>query len=380
MQNQLGSIWGEYCVEVVRSGGANYYPFGEKPIKNLILDSFFQRILSFTGFPHGIETLVGACVTSTGIGIPASKSGTGLHGLANDHTRASSGFFREIITGENRIRMTRDFNFRTLTGERTYGEASVGMIGLADPGFTVFMPDMPVSHFVFPGIIQLSGGDSLKIIYSLNLIIDYLVTGQRISLTGDGFNFDGTLKWAGNVPLIFSYPEGDGALNSGIHTFLGGAGGTSSYRHRQFQNQTADIVTTNFSQTTTVNRATINTLFGGIVNGNCVAAFFTGAFTSGFGDRYLWQQTNNIYSTPTAVPSISNFQLYESGASVDTTYYFPPAISSRVCSGILLNFRVNPTNQSTMTNGVPYILFDTPQTIPAQQPISMKLRWYMNRL
>lgn len=390
MQNQLGKVWGEYCVEVIRSGGASYYPFGEKPIKNIILDSFFQRILSSTGFrePCSIQTFVGACATSTGMGIPASPSDTGLHGMMNDITYGSSGFFREIITGENRIRMTRDFNFKTLTGARTYGEAAVGAIGFSNFPVPGFFKELPVSHFIFPGLIQLSGGDSLKIVYSLNLIVDYLSTGQRISLTGDGFNFNGTLKWAGDSSGVFNIPIGffPGApIESTI--YYGGMSSTTVTRiyYSTFTNK--DFIVDSptfysFPSQPSYTYATFNTLFGNIVSPQCRAAFITGYFNSGFGQRYQWQQTNNQYSTATSVPTVGNFQAYESGASIDVNYYFPPTSTNRTCSGIFLNFLAIPGNngEGTYENGIPYIIFDTPQTIPAQQPISMKLRWYMNRL
>lgn len=393
MHNQLGGIWGEYCVEVVKSGGANYYPFGEKPLKNIIIDSFFQRILSTTGFGYGIETMVATCITSTGMGIPASRHDTGLHGILNDKTYASSGFFREIFTGENRIRMTRDFNFGILTGSRIYGEACVGMIDLSPA--TVFSPNMPVSHFVFPGVIQLSGGDSLKIIYSLNLIIDYLATGQRINLTGDGFNFNGTIKYAGDTGNIFSIPR----LNDGItildgstqnQTFYGGSTktGAQTYFRRTFTSTSSGVTVANSTAGETHLNCSRQCLFGGISDGGFTSpyikpAFIIGYFNSGYGNIFRRQQVlNQADNVNLAAVSANNFQLYDSGASVDLNYYFPPSSQSRTCSGIFFNLVEQPSSFPSITvpNGIVYMNFDTPQTIPAQQPMQMRLRWYMNRL
>jgi hypothetical protein len=77
----------------------------------------------------------------------------------------------------------------------------------------------------------------------------------------------------------------------------------------------------------------------------------------------------------------SDFQIADSGAQIDLNYYFPPSAAQRTCSGIFLNtFNNANTLRGNSQGSMVYLLFNTPQTIPAEQPMSMKLRWYFSRL
>ena len=73
--------------------------------------------------------------------------------------------------------------------------------------------------------------------------------------------------------------------------------------------------------------------------------------------------------------SSSNFQIDENGASIDVNYYFSPSTGNRDVSGIALTNTSAPNNFSVV-----YLQFNTGQTILANDPISMKLRWYLKRL
>jgi hypothetical protein len=381
MNNQLGGVWGEYCVEVVKSGGASYYPFGEERLKNVILDQFFSRVLS--GNPHGIETFVQACITSTG-NTPATRTDTGLNGIENDRTYASSGFFKQIVTGENRITMTRDFSFDTLTGQRTYREACVGMIGMSPS--VIFSPNLITSHFVFPNDVSVNAGDSLKITYSLNLIIDYLATGKQITLTGDGYDFGGRIRLVGNPSGIFSIPTNTSLVpligTWATSTFAGGLD-QDSFRWRSYQTNSSGYGTTNLVSNSDLNNQILG-LFGTSINNDRRVGFFTGFYNSGYNNTYTYQQTgqgNGGITTPFGSVTTSNFQIADSGAQIDLNYYFPPSAVQRTCSGIFLNtFNNANTVRGNSQGSMVYLLFNTPQTIPAEQPMSMKLRWYFSRL
>jgi hypothetical protein len=381
MNNQLGGVWGEYCVEVVKSGGASYYPFGEERLKNVILDQFFSRVLS--GNPHGIETFVQTCITSTG-NTPATRTDTGLNGIENDRTYASSGFFKQIVTGENRITMTRDFSFNTLTGQRTYREACVGMIDMTPTG--IFSPNLITSHFVFPNDVSVNAGDSLKITYSLNLIIDYLATGKQITLTGDGYNFGGRIRLVGNPSGIFSIPTNTSLVpligTWATSTFAGGLD-QDSFRWRSYQTNSSGYGTTNLVSNSDLNNQILG-LFGTSINNDRRIGFFTGFYNSGYNNTYTYQQTgqgNGGITTPFGSMTTSNFQIADSGAQIDLNYYFAPSAAQRTCSGIFLNtFNNANTVRGNSQGSIVYLLFNTPQTIPAEQPMSMKLRWYFSRL
>jgi hypothetical protein len=379
MNNQLGGVWGEYCVEVVKSGGASYFPFGEERLKNVILDQFFSRVLS--GNPHGIETFVQACIASTG-NTPAARTDTGLNGIENDRTYASSGFFKQIVTGENRITMTRDFSFDTLTGQKTYREACVGMIDMSPVG--IFTPNLITSHFVFPDDVTVNPGDSLKITYSLNLIIDYLATGKQITLTGDGYDFGGRVRLVGNPSGIFSIPTNTSLVPQiSVNTTFAGGLDQTFYRWRNYQSNSSGYSTVNLTLNYNYNNQILG-LFGTSINNDRSIGFFTGFYNSGYGDTYTYQQTgqtNGAITAPFASVTASDFQIADSGAQIDLNYYFPPSAAQRTCSGIFLNtFNNANTLRGNSQGSMVYLLFNTPQTIPAEQPMSMKLRWYFSRL
>jgi len=372
-------IYGQYNVEVIKSGSSeSYYPFGTGYQKNLILDDFLNKILN--GWKHSPLAWMQTCITNTGTGMPTRFDTTGTFQYVNgqpfnDRTWASSVFLTGFVPSENRMWMFRDFIFDTVIGSsRTYREAMVGLFYKSSStnfvgGYnnTLIESDIALSHFVFPQDVIVQPGDRLKINYTVNFIIDYLSqTGIPITLNGGGYNFDG---------VIYTRISDQGMFGvvSDPHSFFTYDSATLNMIYRPYNTNSNSY---GISSTNTVYNSKFS-LFGTPTSYNHIGFwgqnFTTGVFPQSYGGASI--------SGAAATLNRQNFQIDDAGASVDMAYYFSPSASSRgSISGILLT-KFNEAQESTHNRGMIYLLFNNrPQTIPANESISMKLKWNVRRL
>jgi len=368
-------IYGEYNIEVLRSGSnESYYPFGAGYQKNLILDDFFTKILS--GWNHSSQAWMQTCITNTGTGISTRFDTTGTFQYVNgqpfnDRTWASTVFSTVFNQSENKMTMSRDFTFDPVTGSpRTYREAMVGLFyETSSNQATNIESDIALSHFVFPQDVVVNVGDRLRINYTLNLIIDYLSpTGTPISLSGNGYNFDGRVLMRTNDIGIFGYNA------DSSYTFFTLNSPASSIS----ANQIYKLVNSNANSYTLQNSTSYParfTLFGTqSYNG---VGFFGQGFATGI---YPFKYAGATISGSAATISRSNFNIDDNGASIEMNYYFPPSATQRSnISGIVLT-RYADAGEGNINFGGVYLLFNQPQNILANEPISMKLNWSVRRI
>jgi hypothetical protein len=71
---------------------------------------------------------------------------------------------------------------------------------------------------------------------------------------------------------------------------------------------------------------------------------------------------------------LGNFLYDDQGGSSDLLYYFPPHTASRAATGIILNHK-----DTANTRNYSFIRFNSTQTIPAYVPVSLKMRFRINR-
>jgi hypothetical protein len=369
-------IYGEYNVEVIKSGSnESYYPFGTGYQKNLILDEFLGRILS--GWSHNLQPLLQTCITNTGSNPPTRFDTTGTfkygNGPAfNDITYASTALNAGVVISENRLWLSRDFIFNTVTNPNgiTYREAMVGLFFKSAANYnTSVEPDIALSHFVFPNDILVNFGDRLKINYTVNFIIDYLSqTGSPIILNGNGYNFDGKIYLKSNDVGLFGYMD-----NTFIHLSYNAFNGNIGYSWYKSISSNANSYVNN---TSALYPGSHNIFGTQLYNGN---GFFGQAFTTGTYPTSARAGTIAI-SGAAATLSRNNFQIDDNGASVDMSYYFSPSATQRDnISGILLS-RYSEEGWNRNAYGLIYLLFNQPQNILANESISMKLRWSIKRL
>jgi len=381
----LASVYGEYNVEVLKSGGKDsYFPFGTGLRKNIIVDQFFGQILS--GYSGSIQAFIQSCMTNTG-STPATRYDTpSTFGTPNDITHASIIFSTGMVTAENRIFLNRDFIFDTISSPKTYREAMVGCYGLTGTNSTTTatgIENITTSHFVFPSDVNLYPGERLKVNYTLNLVIDYLASNVPVAINGNGYNFGGNIRLSSNNTGIFGQID---AANTYIDNDIRSSSTNGLQYSRQF-----DVNSNIGSWTTPLIVRTPNTyngLFGfkpnppasqGINRYRSVGFYNsthspTRAYPLGF-TGYIRQGASGTLST-------SNFQLTDNGASIDVGYYFPPSGAARNVSGIYLTAWYDSafvTPQFAQNSAI-YLAFNTGQIIAANDAVSMKLRWSFNRV
>jgi hypothetical protein len=184
--NEGGGIKGSYVVKIQKKDGALYFPFGETPLKNMILDDLFDKAIGGAYAYSSLETYVQSMRIggSTGADTPAVRTQTGLQGTLVATTHASTSMIREIDSGANKVYVQRDFKFDAVTGSPwTVREATVGCFGQAN------LSDSTLSRFVFPSDVNIAVGDVLFIVYRVELIMPYLTSNVPISLVGSTLNF-----------------------------------------------------------------------------------------------------------------------------------------------------------------------------------------------
>jgi len=346
------SVMGEYLVSVIKKDGTTYFPFGKKNRKNLILDSFYSAILS--GYRFGLQSFIQTCrvgVNST----PPSRTQTGLVGSIVGQTSASGNFITSVDSASNSISLSREFIFpETPAGVQiSYAEAVVGNFSISntDP--------ITTSRFVFPGVLILDGGDILKITYTLKLIINYLNSNSNITLTGGGLNFGGYIRMSTNDIGLIAPVVGNNTIitlgNTNVHVF------------RDFTQNSTSTTTDNDPST----YGAFQNIFGTALWANQIG-FFDGSHTP---VNYPNKRITYIPVGPLGTLSISNLQQTATSSSIDATYYFSGHTSSRVVGGLYLWYHDN-----TNSNSAIYYKFNSNQTIPANTPVTLKIKWIFNRI
>lgn len=376
------SAYGKYNIEVIKSGGnESYFPFGTGYQNNVVLDDFFIKI--FSGYELSVQAFMQTCITNTG-SLPATRfDTTGTFGVPNDVTWASNFFGRNVIPSEGRIVLARDFTFDVVTGApRTYREAMVGLFYKDRSNVSArISSDIAVSHFVFPENITLNIGERLRVNYIFNIILDYLKTSNKpqIQLTGNGYNFGGTLGiMTSNVGLGLENPPGNQTTSifderyAGIQAFPG-----PCYLYKDINlNQNSYIVSCTNSSSSTIE----NHLFGPRLIYRPVFYGSGGAFVpQEYPNRYPGATNIPWASNSFAVPIANNLVVNENGGYMDVDYFFSPHTGNINASGIILTRGPQEINYPGHVYAGIYLQFNTGQFIPATMPLSMKLRWFWNR-
>jgi hypothetical protein len=373
----LASVYGEYNVEVLKSGGKDsYFPFGTGLRKNIIVDQFFGQILS--GYSGSTQAFIQTCIANTG-STPATRYDTPTtFGIPNDITHASTVFNTGVITAENRIFLNRDFIFDTVTSPKTYREAMVGCFGLTGSAYLsgpTGIENITTSHFVFPSDVTINAGERLKVNYTLNLVIDYLASNVPVAINGNGYNFGGNIRLTSSSTGIFGLLDG---TSTQINTDTYSANTNSLVYSRLFAvNSNVGAWGTPLIANT---QNTFNGLFGIKANRYRNVGFYNSTYSPT--RVYPFGFTGYIRQGPTGILSTSNFQLTDNGASIDVGYYFAASGAVRNVSGIYLtawydNAFVFP---QFAQNSAIYLAFNTGQIIAANDAVSMKLRWSFNRV
>lgn len=344
------SISGEYSVEIIKADGSIERPFGNLKFKNLILDTFFNSVLG--GYKFGIQSFIQTCRVGSS-SAPASRTQTGLQGTQLAQTHASSYFNTSVDEPTNTISMTRDFIFPTVVSETVYKEAVVGCFGVSN------ITDITTSRFTFPAEIVIFNGDRLKIIYTLNLRLNYLFNDLPISLAIDQLDFSGNIRMSANNTGIFS-------IISGQNTIIP-LGDTTEYAFRDF---TVNAATTTKTSAEHASVGAYQNIFGLPTWANKVG-FFSGGHVP-----YNYPSGKATYTPAGTLAQITrdNIQLSALSGSVNMEYYFSQAASARQVDGIYLWYHDNSNSNSAI-----YYKFNNPQTIPPLVPITLKLRWVFIR-
>jgi hypothetical protein len=344
------SISGEYSIEIIKADGSIEKPFGDFKYKNLILDTFFNSILG--GYKPGIQAFIQTCRLGSS-SAAVSRSQTGLQGTQLSETNASSYFDLSVNESTNTISMSRDFLFPTVTSETTYREAVVGSFGVPN------IENITTSRFTFPAEIVILSGDRLKLIYTLNIKLNYIFNDYPITLVKDSLNFSGKIRMSANSTGIFS-------IISGQNTIIP-LGDTTEYVYR---NYTVNSLTSLKTSAGHQSVGAYQNIFG-IPTWSNKVGFFSG------GHVPLNYPSGKAAYTPMGAlgqMTRSNIQLSTLSGSVDMEYSFPQFQGDRQVGGLYLWYYDNPNSHSAI-----YYQFNNTQTIPALVPITLKLKWVFTR-
>jgi len=346
------TIFGEYLVSVKKKNGELIFPFGKKSNKNLILDTFYQKILN--GYSEGPHSFIQTCRVGSS-STAAARTQTDLVGSILGQTHASTFFNTSIDSANNKITLTRDFTFSPVPvgTQVTYAEACVGNFAIGNT------TPITTSRFVFPGTLLLEAGDILKVTYSLNIILNYLNSNLSITLTGASLNFTGYIRMSTNDTGLLPTISG----NNTIITL----GNTNAYAYKDF---TVDSTSTTLVGNDPSTYGAFQNIFGTAAWANKIG-FFDSAHTP---NNYSNARSTYTASGPLATVSFSNLQQTNTFSSIDGIYSFPSHPSSRIVGGIYL-WHHSDTNSNTAI----YYKFNSNQTIPANTPITVKIRWIFNR-
>jgi hypothetical protein len=369
--NEGGGIKGSYVVKIQKKDGTLYFPFGETPLKNMILDDLFDKAINNVLYGYStLETYVQSMRVGGGAGsdTPAVRTQTGLQGTLVATTHASTSMLREIDSGINSVYVQRDFKFDAATGSPwVVREATVGSFGQAN------LLDSTLSRFVLPSDITIGVGDVLFIVYRVELIMPYLNSDVPISLVGSVLNFSGNLRYSGAGRQLVPAPTSIYPTEFQTYSPYGDA--SASGRRRDYRNNTTSSASSSWHDANTTYYP--RSLF--IVNFNNSAAINDSV--GFYGSSHTPVNYPNIRTFPTYLGPLcslitkSGFTKDDNGCIVNQTFSFPAHTSSRNAYGCYVS-----SSSSSLSKDAIYLHFTNPQTIPASQPIQFTLQWRFSRL
>jgi hypothetical protein len=373
--NFNSSIGGEYLIEIIKSDGSIMRPFGDIKRKNLILDTFFNTVLR-DAYRFNVQGFIQACRVGGGLGsdIPAERTQTGLQGTQVLETYIGDAFTAIVATGTaSTVSLSRDFKFdvNNTANPIVCREAVIGLFNSNVAGSNI-----TVSRFVFPADIIINNGEQLRISYTLNIKVGYLTANTPVTLFGNNFNLSGNVRLAGQYIAVIGQ---DPSLNDGFHgisTYL--TTDNSTYYKRLWK--TVNSGTFTLTTTNGTSYGIFSTLFG-ISDYYDNIGFFDTAHASAL-TTYPNTRPSFTASGPLGYFSRSNYQINESGASIDCNYYFPPHTADRTVAGLYLWYR----SSSGVGSSAIYIRFTENDfttarslLIPATVPVGFKVRWFFSR-
>lgn len=378
MHNQINSwnFGGEYVVEVKSPDGSVRYPFGEKPLKNLILDRFLLSLAS--GYVHNPQAYIQSCILSTGSAAP-ERSQTGIIGPILATTHASDYFSTLVDTGNSTVAMARNFRFDVETGSSTYREAAIGCFGLTA------VNNITTSRIVFPNNVNLTAGERFYLNYKLNIGMPWLTRDVPFVASGNGLVFSGALRSSTNNSGIFGSITNTTSyitLDQFIPTI-------STYRTRDFRNN--DPSTASSTSNTIANMA-YNTFIPTKTGSNLVRSnnplskigfYGSGHIPSGYIPNGFMQTAAFPYTVIGTNGSANRLLVGTgvSGAYSTINYSFLPESYDRTVSGIYLNADLEESQANPWRYNVYrlYFKFTTGCFIPAGKSVDLNIQWQLNR-
>jgi hypothetical protein len=371
MHNQINnwSFGGEYVAEIKSPDGSVRYPFGEKPLKNLILDTFLLSLAS--GYAHNPQAYIQSCILSSG-NTAVERTQTGIIGSILATTHASDYFSTLVDTGNSSVAMSRNFKFNAETGSKVYREAAIGCFAITG------INNITTSRIVFPSDINLIAGEQFYLNYKLNIGMPWLTRDVPFVASGNGLVFSGALRSSTNNSGIFG-----NITNTTCFFSLDRFTTSSIYRYRDFRSNDANTTSVTFTISPNAGYNTfIPTKTGYYLSTNdnplSDIGFYGGTHIP---SGYLPNEINlPAPYTPTGANGTANRLLLgtgTSGAFSTINYSFQAESYNRTVSGIYLNA---DRNDSYYTNSYRlYFKFTTGCFIPAGKSVDLNIQWQLNR-
>lgn len=362
------SFGGEYVVQVEKPDGSITYPFGEKPLKNLILDTFLLALA--TGYRNSQTAYIQSCILGAN-STPVNRTQTGIVGNILSITHASDSFDRIIDSGNSSVSLSRNFRFDQETGAVTYREASIGCFGIQN------LFNITTSRIVFPSDVILQNGHRMLLNYRLNINLPWLTRDYPFVLSGDNTVFSGALRACATNSVNILGPTFSSStigISQDIYT-----PSVSTYFYRTFSSNSTSTSSVN---TSSAEGAGFNTLIptkttmsdrSDNQQPNNRVGFYGNHVPPVFPNRYLLYTP----SGPEGSLNRASFGTGISGVTATINYYLPGHTSDRNVSGLYLN-----ADDNGETHSNPYALyfkFTTGCFIPASKNISINIQWQLNR-
>lgn len=362
------SFGGEYVVQIEKQDGSITYPFGEKPLKNMILDTFLLALA--TGYRNSPTAYIQSCILGAD-STPVDRTQTGIVGNILSITHASDDFTRSIDSTNSSASLSRNFKFNIETGPVTYREASIGCFGIQN------LYRITTSRIVFPSDVILQNGHRMLLNYRLNINMPWFTKDYPFVLSGDNTVFSGALRaCATNSFSILGPTFSTTTVGISEDNFTPSVG---RYYYRTFS---SNSTSTTFTSTSAIAGAGFNTFIptkttiaelSASAQPNNRVGFYSNHTPPVFPNRY---QTYTV-SGPEAQLNRTAYTTGESGVTAKINYYFPAHTSDRNVSGVYLNADDNGSSHSN--EYALYFKFTTGCFIPVGKNISINIEWQLNR-
>jgi hypothetical protein len=371
MHNQINnwSFGGEYVAEIKSPDGSVRYPFGEKPLKNIILDTFLLSLAS--GYRHNPQAYIQSCILSSGNTV-AERSQTGIIGPILATTHASDYFSTLVDTGNSTVAMSRNFKFNSETGSKIYREAAIGCFGLLS------IDNITTSRIVFPSDINLIAGEQFYLNYKLNIGMPWLTRDVPFVASGNGLVFSGALRSSTNNSGIF----GPITNTTCFFTLDQFTPSVAAYRLRDFRNNDSSTSSSVGVGASLAYNTFIPTKTGYYLNRNNNPLSDIGFYGGNHIPSGYFPNDGNlpVPFTPTGTNGTANRLLLGTGASgafSTINYSFQAESYNRTVSGIYLN--ADREDSFNFNSYRLYFKFTTGCFIPAGKSVDLNIQWQLNR-